>query len=62
MARAAAAQRGDLRAGAAPSTAPGMASISLMRPGGRPGPPPARASACRRPSGQQPPRPPRPHR
>eukprot|EP00969_Alexandrium_andersonii_P125534 5549440-Alexandrium_andersonii.AAC.1 len=34
MARAAAAQRGDLRARAAPLTAPGMASISLMRPSG----------------------------
>eukprot|EP00969_Alexandrium_andersonii_P132277 5848980-Alexandrium_andersonii.AAC.1 len=38
MARAAAAQRGDLRAGAAPLAAPGMASISLMRPSGRQGP------------------------
>eukprot|EP00969_Alexandrium_andersonii_P177594 7853583-Alexandrium_andersonii.AAC.1 len=34
IARAAVAQRGDLRAGAAPLTAPGMAAISLMRPPG----------------------------
>eukprot|EP00969_Alexandrium_andersonii_P147503 6522452-Alexandrium_andersonii.AAC.1 len=62
MARATAAQRGDLHAGAAPLTAPGMASISFVRPSGRLGPPPACASACHPPSGPQPPKPPHPHR
>eukprot|EP00969_Alexandrium_andersonii_P171425 7578083-Alexandrium_andersonii.AAC.1 len=38
MARAAIAQRGDLRAGAAPLTAPGMLSVSLTRPSGHQGP------------------------
>eukprot|EP00969_Alexandrium_andersonii_P002838 122784-Alexandrium_andersonii.AAC.1 len=61
-ARATAAQRGDLRAGAAPLTAPGMASISLMRPNGRQGPSPERAGACPPPWGQPQPRRPRPRR
>eukprot|EP00969_Alexandrium_andersonii_P110638 4882404-Alexandrium_andersonii.AAC.1 len=62
MARAAVAQRGDLRAGAAPLTTPGMASISLMKPSGRRGPQPTCASARPLPSGPPPPRQPRPRR
>eukprot|EP00969_Alexandrium_andersonii_P123076 5440039-Alexandrium_andersonii.AAC.1 len=56
MARASAAQRGDLRAGAAPLTAPRMTSTSLMQPSGHPGPQRGCAGACHPTGGQPQPR------
>eukprot|EP00969_Alexandrium_andersonii_P155777 6887271-Alexandrium_andersonii.AAC.1 len=61
-ARAAATQRGDLRAGAAPLTAPGLWPISLMRPSGRRGPRPRSSIARPRAWDRQRPRPPCPRR